>query len=98
MANCQLQRLTWCQTGDEISCEGESYRERIAKAALGSTGCIAAMGNRPAMRSLQPIVWRFFRDNHIMHMRLSEARRSDANKLALVLKLLDSLAPRVAHP
>src|SRR5690606_25694016 len=47
--------------------------------------------------SIRPIVRRFFRDLHVVHVRFTHAGRSDFNELGLAAHFLNGLAAAIAH-
>src|SRR2546425_810111 len=51
-----------------------------------------------AVALLGPVVRRFFRDGHVVHVALAEAGGRDANQLRFALELRDRAAAAVAHP
>ena len=59
---------------------------------------LTAISSRGSDSLFNAVVGRFFGDDDVMHVRFAQARRSDPDKLTLLLKLLDGATARVAHP
>src|SRR6188508_1172762 len=51
----------------------------------------------PVARLLQPVIGRFLRDDHVVHVALLEPRAGDAHETAARVQLLDGGRPAIAH-
>src|SRR5262245_37154692 len=48
-------------------------------------------------QSIQPVIWSFLRNRHIMHMRLADSGTGHAHEMRFAVHLVDARAADVTH-